>query len=322
MIDNYGRNIEYMRISITDRCNLRCKYCMPEDIETTSMDQLLTYEEICAVVESAVKLGIVHFRITGGEPLVRKDCALLVKMIAGIQGVQSVTMTSNGIQLTECARQLKENGLKSVNVSLDTMDQEQFVRITGKDMLAQVLQGIQAAKQAGLPVKINTVNQRGLDWRPLLDYAQKQQIPIRFIEMMPIGYGKKYVERSNEILIREMEQAYGSATPVSESYGSGPAVYYRFGSRTEPVGFISAMHGKFCDQCNRIRLTSMGWLKLCLCYDTGLDLREILRDSRETEKSGRLLQSMREAIAQKPKEHCFEDVTEITEEKAMVRIGG
>ncbi len=318
MKDKAGREIDYMRISITDRCNLRCKYCMPGDIETTDMANLLTYEEIAKVTETAASLGIRHIRLTGGEPLVRRGCVDLVKKIKNISGIDTVGMTTNGVLLAEHARALKEAGLDSVNVSLDTLDETEFQRLTGRDELKAVLAGIGAAQEVEIPVKINTVHYKNLDWRAVLAYADERQIPVRFIEMMPIGYGAAYTGKSNEELFRQIEDCYGSASEAGK-HGAGPAVYYHFPGLNIEVGFISAIHHKFCESCNRIRLTSEGYLKLCLCYEKGVDLRAVLRDP---EKGQALQEVMKKAILEKPVEHCFEQISEMTEHKAMVRIGG
>lgn len=318
MKDKAGREIDYMRISITDRCNLRCKYCMPGDIETTDMANLLTYEEIAKVTETAASLGIRHIRLTGGEPLVRRGCVDLVKKIKNISGIDTVGMTSNGVLLAEHARVLKEAGLDSVNVSLDTLDETEFQRLTGRDELKAVLAGIGAVQEVEIPVKINTVHYKNLNWRAVLAYADERQIPVRFIEMMPIGYGAAYTGKSNEELFRQIEDCYGSASEAGK-HGAGPAVYYHFPGLNIEVGFISAIHHKFCESCNRIRLTSEGYLKLCLCYEKGVDLRAVLRDP---EKGQALQEVMKKAILEKPVEHCFEQISEMTEHKAMVRIGG
>lgn len=318
MKDKAGREIDYMRISITDRCNLRCKYCMPGDIETTDMANLLTYEEIAKVTETAASLGIRHIRLTGGEPLVRRGCVDLVKKIKNISGIDTVGMTTNGVLLAEHARVLKEAGLDSVNVSLDTLDETEFQRLTGRDELKAVLAGIGAVQEVEIPVKINTVHYKNLNWRAVLAYADERQIPVRFIEMMPIGYGAAYTGKSNEELFRQIEDCYGSASEAGK-HGAGPAVYYHFPGLNIEVGFISAIHHKFCESCNRIRLTSEGYLKLCLCYEKGVDLRAVLRDP---EKGQALQEVMKKAILEKPVEHCFEQISEMTEHKAMVRIGG
>ena len=323
MLDRYGRVINYLRISVTDRCNQRCCYCMPEGVQDVGMKNILTFEEIWEIVRTGVSLGITHIRITGGEPLVRKGCVNLIRGIREIPGVETITMTTNGVLLGNYAKQLKEAGVDGVNISLDTLDPEEFYKITGKRELQEVLAGIRAAKTAGLPVKLNAVNRKELDPIPLVRYAQEENLPIRFIEMMPVGYGKKYVGRSNEELRETLEAVCGNAECMTNReelsrMGSGPAVYYQFSDLKVPVGFISAIHGKFCDTCNRVRLTAEGYLKLCLCYDEGEDLRRVLR---EGEKEN-LRTIMEQTIFRKPAAHCFEHPAEMTETHEMVKIGG
>ena len=323
MLDRYGRVINYLRISVTDRCNLRCCYCMPEGVQDVGMKNILTFEEIWEIVRTGVSLGITHIRITGGEPLMRKGCGDLIRGIREIPGVETITMTTNGVLLENYGKQLKKAGVDGVNISLDTLDPEEFYKITGKRELQEVLAGIRAAKTAGLPVKLNAVNRKELDPIPLVRYAQEENLPIRFIEMMPVGYGKKYVGRSNEELRETLEAVCGKAECMTNReelsrMGSGPAVYYQFSDLKVPVGFISAIHGKFCDTCNRVRLTAEGYLKLCLCYDEGEDLRRVLR---EGEKEN-LRTIMEQTIFRKPAAHCFEHPAEMTETHEMVKIGG
>ena len=323
MLDRYGRVINYLRISVTDRCNLRCCYCMPEGVQDVGMKNILTFEEIWEIVRTGVSLGITHIRITGGEPLVRKGCVDLIRGIREIPGVETITMTTNGVLLGNYGKQLKEAGVDGVNISLDTLNPEEFYKITGKRELQEVLAGIRAAKTAGLPVKLNAVNRKELDPIPLVRYAQEENLPLRFIEMMPVGYGKKYVGRSNEELRETLEAVCGKAECMTNReelsrMGSGPAVYYQFSDLKVPVGFISAIHGKFCDTCNRVRLTAEGYLKLCLCYDEGEDLRRVLR---EGEKEN-LRTIMEQTIFRKPAAHCFEHPAEMTETHEMVKIGG
>lgn len=323
MLDRYGRVINYLRISVTDRCNLRCCYCMPEGVQDVGLKNILTFEEIWEIVRTGVSLGITHIRITGGEPLVRKGCVDLIRGIREIPWVETITMTTNGVLLGNYGKQLKKAGVDGVNISLDTLDPEEFYKITGKRELQEVLAGIRAAKTAGLPVKLNAVNRKELDPIPLVRYAQEENLPLRFIEMMPVGYGKKYVGRSNEELRETLEAVCGKAECMTNReelsrMGSGPAVYYQFSDLKVPVGFISAIHGKFCDTCNRVRLTAEGYLKLCLCYDEGEDLRRVLRE----EEKENLRTIMEQTIFRKPAAHCFEHPAEMTETHEMVKIGG
>lgn len=325
MKDQYGRTIDYLRISITDACNLRCRYCMPERPECLKSQKegeekapFLSEKEILRVVQAAGNLGISHYRITGGEPLVRSDCVKLIQEMKEVPGVQSVGITTNGVRLAANAETLKKAGCDSVNVSLDTVDRAEFADLTGADCLEDVKQGIREAKKAGLFVKINTVHRKELDARAILEFAGRENIPVRFIEMMPVGAGKCYVGSSNEMLKKELEQWYGRRTPEKNKEGCGPAVYERYEKLPIPVGMISAIHGKFCPDCNRIRLTSHGFLKLCLCYENGVDLREVLRN----ETAEELEKVIAQAIWNKPIEHCFERPKDMTEHHLMSGIGG
>ncbi|MER1992919.1 MAG: GTP 3',8-cyclase MoaA [Eubacteriales bacterium] len=323
LTDRYGRTISYMRISVTDRCNLRCRYCMPDGIERIPMSDLLTYEEIAFVCRQAAELGIGSFRITGGEPLVRKGCVRLVSMLKETPGVRRVTMTTNGVLLGEHLNGLLDAGLDAVNISLDTLDRGQYKAITGMDELDRVLASIRRA--AGkLPVRINCVICREInDDAPgeLATLARDLPVDVRFIELMPIGAAKGLETVPNASVLARIEEQYGKTTESPGGDGDGPAVYRRADGFTGRIGFISAMHGKFCAACNRLRLTSVGELKPCLCYADTVPLREILRDG-AADKEERIREKIREAVRLKPQAHCFERRENVTEEKEMVRIGG
>ena len=323
LTDRYGRTISYMRISVTDRCNLRCRYCMPDGIERIPMSDLLTYEEIAFVCRQAADLGIGSFRITGGEPLVRKGCVRLVSMLKETPGVRRVTMTTNGVLLGEHLNGLLDAGLDAVNISLDTLDRGQYKAITGMDELDRVLASIRRA--AGkLPVRINCVICREInDDAPgeLATLARDLPVDVRFIELMPIGAAKGLETVPNASVLARIEEQYGKTTESPGGDGDGPAVYRRADGFTGRIGFISAMHGKFCAACNRLRLTSVGELKPCLCYADTVPLREILRDG-AADQEERIREKIREAVRLKPQAHCFERRENVTEEKEMVRIGG
>ncbi len=312
-----------MRISVTDRCNLRCRYCMPDGIERIPMSDLLSYEEIAFVCRQAADLGIGSFRITGGEPLVRKGCVRLVSMLKETPGVRRVTMTTNGVLLGEHLNGLLDAGLDAVNISLDTLDRGQYKAITGMDELDRVLASIRRA--AGkLPVRINCVICREInDDAPgkLATLARDLPVDVRFIELMPIGAAKGLETVPNASVLARIEEQYGKTTESPGGDGDGPAVYRRADGFTGRIGFISAMHGKFCAACNRLRLTSVGELKPCLCYADTVPLREILRDG-AADKEERIREKIREAVRLKPQAHCFERRENVTEEKEMVRIGG
>lgn len=320
MQDCYKRTIDYMRVSITDRCNLRCKYCMPDGIFWIPMEGILTLEEIREVCCQAAKSGIRKIKVTGGEPLVRKGCTELIGMLKAVPGIEQVTLTTNGILLSQYAQELYQNGLDGVNVSLDTLDPAKYTEITGYNGLEEVLRGIEEMGKYPVPVKINTVLQNGRldEWRELIELTRNRKLDVRFIEMMPIGCGKKFDAISNEYVLERIRAELGEPQREHKVHGNGPAIYYKIPGFLGSVGFISAVHGKFCGQCNRIRLTATGQLKPCLCYDETISLREALR-SGQTEEVERLI---RQAIIQKPREHCFEKIDMVTETREMAKIGG
>lgn len=326
MKDSYGREIDYMRISITDRCNLRCTYCMPHGIEWVPMEEILTFEEIRIVCEEAVKLGIRKIKLTGGEPLVRKGCSDLVRMIKAVPGIEQVTLTTNGVELSKYVEELKKAGIDGINVSLDTVNREELQKITGRDCLSAVLDGIEAACEFEIPTKINTVLQPGLNekaWKDMVRFAKERKIDVRFIEMMPIGNGMEIASISNEEVRTELEKIYGALEPDRSVHGNGPAVYYHIPGFCGSVGFISAIHGKFCGGCNRIRMTATGEVKPCLCYGDSVSVREVLRAEGKHQVSKKAVKDVLErAILQKPKAHCFEEKKNITEKKKMAQIGG
>lgn len=321
MIDAAGRTIDYMRISITDRCNLRCRYCMPDGITQVAMSEILTYEEIRKVCMLAAELGIRKIKITGGEPLVRKGCVDLIRMIKEIPGITQVTMTTNGVLLKENLEALKRAGLDGINISLDTLDYEKYYKITGTDACGTVLEAVKAAAESGMRTKVNSVLQDAGDrqeWRPLIRLAEKNPVDVRFIELMPIGCGKKNTGVSNLELLEDMKKAYPDIRKDTRIHGNGPAVYYQIPGFEGSIGFISAMHGKFCSTCNRIRLTSTGDLKPCLCYGDTYPLRELLRGGADDE----IREQIKKAIENKPAAHCFEEPGAITEAHQMAQIGG
>lgn len=320
MIDSFGRKIEYMRVSVTDRCNLRCRYCMPEGIKNIPMPEILTFEEIARACEAAADLGIKYIRLTGGEPLVRLGIEKLVAMIRSIKQIESVTMTTNGILLKENLPELVKAGLDGVNVSLDTLNANKYKNITGYDMLDKALGGINAALEAGIKVKINTVvlKENIDDCFDIIKMAEKLPIDVRFIEMMPIGEGKYFDSISCETVFNKMRSEYEGVVSDSRHIGAGPAEYYHIPGFVGSIGFINAVHGAFCDGCNRVRLTSEGFLKACLCYGDGESIRETLRNG-ETEELKRVFERV---IKNKPRKHCFDQRQNITEEHDMSEIGG
>lgn len=321
MKDTCEREINYLRISITDRCNLRCRYCMPHGISWLPMEEILTYEELIRVCTQAALLGIDRIKITGGEPLVRKGCQQLIQNIKKIPGIRQVTLTTNGVLLKEMAEPLYQAGVDGVNVSLDTLDQKRFKEITGFDFLEQVRHGIDAMYRYPVPLKINTVplpETGEADWISIAALAKERKLQVRFIEMMPIGQGQQYRSVPNTEIFSLLEKTYGTAIADSHIYGNGPAIYYHFPGFKGSIGFISAIHQKFCDQCNRIRLTSIGQIKPCLCFGEEFDLKPALR----TGNDHAVRMQLQKAILEKPPCHTFEHRDQITEKREMTKIGG
>ena len=338
MKDSFGREIEYLRISVTDRCNLRCLYCMPEDIETVPMKDILTFEEIESIVRCATKLGISKIKITGGEPLVRKNVCDLIQMLKDIPGISQVTLTTNGLLLDEMINDIVSAGTDCINISLDTLDRERYRMITGYDGLDRVLSGLDSALCHNIPVRINAVSVNwdkcfnkgnsgeapGItgDMRSLISLSENTPVDVRFIEVMPIGFGKDYKGLPHDVLIPMVQESF--AGMEEDCYhGNGPAVYYRIKGYKGRIGFISAIHGKFCDSCNRIRLTSRGYLKSCLCYDKGVDAKCILRgETSEVQLEEKIIEGLKKCILSKPDSHSFLNREEITEKLTMSAIGG
>ena len=298
MIDQYGRTIEYLRISVTDRCNLRCVYCMPEEgIEQLPHEQILTFDEIERACRISTELGISKIKLTGGEPLVRKGLPDLLGKIKRISGIEQVTLTTNGILLKNQLDELMRQGLDAVNISIDTLDETCYHTVTRCGELNQALEGLQAALEyPNLRVKLNCVpmNQSEEEYIQMAEYAKEHPVEVRFIEMMPIGMGKACQGKSRDELLELLEKAFGNAEPYEKHLGNGPAEYVSFSGFQGRIGFISAVSHKFCDSCNRIRLTAEGYLKLCLQYESGIDLRKLLRSGATDEE---VKEAMRQAIA-------------------------
>ena len=325
MFDSSSRNIHYLRLSVTDLCNLRCRYCMPDGVEKLEREAVLTYEEFLRLAALFAQCGIDTVRVTGGEPLVRKNVAQLVAGLKAIPGIHKVTLTTNGILLARQLPALLNAGLDSVNISLDTLDPALFAKITARDEFAAVQAGLQAALESGLPVKLNCVPQAGVNEGELEDLAalaEAHPLQVRFIEMMPIGYGAAMPCISGPALRERFARRWPEFAPLpaarSAVLGDGPAVYYTVPGWEGDVGFIAAVHGKFCASCNRVRLTSQGFLRPCLASEAGCDLRELLR-SGATDAA--LSQAIRQTIWAKPREHHFGD-NSMPATRGMYRIGG
>ena len=325
MFDSKGRNIHYLRLSVTDLCNLRCRYCMPDGVDKLEREDILTYEEFLRLAALFARCGVDTVRVTGGEPLVRKGVEQLVKGLKAIPGIRKVTMTTNAVLLEQQLPALLEAGLDSVNISLDTLDPALFAKITARDEFAAVQAGIHAALESGIPVKLNCVPQVGVnegELEALAALAQDKPLQVRFIEMMPIGYGAAMPCISGPELLARFRRRWPELAPLPgaacAALGDGPAVYYTVPGWKGDIGFIAAVHGKFCASCNRVRLTSQGFLRPCLASETGCDLRTLLRGGAADEE---LLQAIRETIWSKPREHHFGDHS-MPATRGMYRIGG
>jgi cyclic pyranopterin phosphate synthase len=304
--DSFQRPINYLRISVTDRCNLRCQYCMPEaGVALMPHEDVLTYEEIITIVRAASELGINKVRLTGGEPLVRLGLEELVRMLAQVEGIDDISLTTNGTLLAKHASSLHEAGLRRVNVSLDTLKPERFREITRCGNLADTLAGITAARDAGLdPVKINCVVMAGFNEDELTDFALKTRDDgwhVRFIEHMPVS-GDESID-SKFVSVRDVRkriETLGTLEPASVSAGNGPAKYFKLPGAGGTIGFITPVTEHFCYQCNRLRLTADGKLRLCLLHEDEIDLRAPLRGGASVEE---LKGIIGQAILAKPASH-------------------
>lgn len=324
MVDSYGREIDYLRISVIDRCNLRCVYCMPEEgLEMTSHEEVLTYGEIVRICKIMAKTGLKKIKLTGGEPLVRKELPKLAGRLKAIPGIEKVTLTTNGILLEELMEELHDAGIDSINISLDTLDRDLYAQITRRDQLETVKKGIEAAlAYPDISLKINCVPM-GLpkqDLSEIAALAKDHRIHVRFIEMMPIGYGKNYRFVGENEILGQLEEKFGKAEIFNGKLGNGPCHYYDFEGFQGKIGFISAISHKFCSECNRVRLTSQGFLKTCLQYNTGNDLKVPMRTGASDEELQELI--MR-TINEKPIGHRFlEEGISDENNLNMSQIGG
>lgn len=323
MRDRLGRNIDYLRISVTDRCNLRCVYCMPaEGVSYRAHGEILSYEEIVHLVSAGAKLGIRRLRLTGGEPLVRTGITELIKQLKAIPGIEDLSLTTNGILLTPLAEGLKAAGLNRVNISLDTLRPERFAAITRCDGLEAAIRGIKAALTAGLnPVKINTVSLRGVNDDEIADLAAltlKYPLHVRFIEVMPLGADVAWA-KNHALPLAEVKakvESVGRLVPATVT-GAGPAQAFRYAAGLGTVGFIGALSHGFCSRCNRLRLTADGKLKPCLASDEEVDVKQALRQGAGEEELKALFLR---ALDLKPSQHQLQQYEE--HERIMCQIGG
>lgn len=317
--DSFQRPINYLRISVTDRCNLYCFYCRSERMLPVPKEEILSFEEIIIIVQAFTELGINKVRLTGGEPLLRKDLPYLISELSQIKTIDDLSLTTNGTLLSNYASELKKSGLRRINISLDTLHPDRFLQITGEDKLEQVLQGIELAKKIGLePVKINMVVMKGINDDEVLDFARLSRDEgwhIRFIELMPFGNTLPYHFISIS-KVKEKLEALGELKPCPPTTGSGPAKYFRFPHSKGTIGFISPVSEHFCFSCNRLRLTADGKLRLCLLDEIEIDLKGPLRSGSSLEE---IKEIIKEAISQKPLKHRLEMGKKI---ERMTYLGG
>ena len=323
MIDRCGRNIDYMRISVTDRCNLRCIYCMPANgVQSFCHSDVLSYEEIVRVVRQAAALGIRHLRVTGGEPMARKGCMELIDMLHRIPGIETIALTTNQMLLDGHVQEIRSKGLTSMNISVDSLDPVVFREMTRGGDIQVVRRVIEDALDAGIRVKINAVPVRGLNDAGLMQVAEPartKDICVRFIELMPLGCGKDLTPIPTDEMIARCRETFGEMQEDDTLHGYGPARYLRPKGFVGSLGFISPLSHEFCSSCNRIRLTGDGFLKLCLNHKEGIDLRAMLRSGASDEEIGA---AMKEAIAGKPQRHGFLEQIADAESRRMNEIGG
>lgn len=318
MIDSYGRNINYLRISVTDLCNLKCKYCAPEGlINNLTKNEILSAEEIELIAKSFVELGINKIRITGGEPLVRKDILDVIQRIGKIEGVKDFAITTNGVMLEEYASSLKNLGVNRLNISLDTLSSSKYKDITRGGNLDKVIRGIREAQKIGFQyIKINVVLAQGFnddEIETLVNLTKDNFIDVRFIELMPIGESKgwalgKFV--SNKIVLEKVKEL--EVANIEDK--SSPAIYYKLKDGKGKVGLISPISCKFCSNCNRVRVTAEGKLKLCLHSNEEIDLKRILKNKED------LKEVIIKAVNNKPETHSLENGDYI--KRNMISIGG
>lgn len=336
LIDKFNRKIDYLRISVTDRCNFRCIYCMPEcGLDFIPHNEILTFDEIIRLCKIFKKLGVKKIRITGGEPLARKGVEDLIYSLVHTVGIEEVPITTNGYYLDRKIDALYKAGVRRFNISLDAINKNVLTKITRNSNCLQVFNGINSAlelrkKDNNIEIKINTVptNVNITEFVPLVQYAIDNNITIRFIEVMPIGFGKQFDSiKENEILEilhKGFENKYGRLSLIKNEDAIEKCRYYKFDNINTKIGFISSLSHKFCDRCNRIRLTSTGFLKTCLQYDYGVNLKQFLN-----EDDAIIEKTIIDAVYNKPLGHHFEKNNEdintkglIDEIKKMSDIGG
>ncbi|TMQ27214.1 MAG: GTP 3',8-cyclase MoaA [Deltaproteobacteria bacterium] len=331
LLDNFSRRIRYLRVSVTDRCNYRCSYCMPEELGDQLVFEprsaVLSFEELERLIAVFARLGVRKIRLTGGEPTVRKGIVELAQRIAALPGIEQVVMTSNGHLLGELAAPLAAAGVSAINISIDTLDAGKFHALTGRGDLARVLAGVDAAVTAGMRVKLNAVALRGVNDGELValcEYAWSRGAVPRFIEHMPMSDGALYApaaELSAAAIRRTLEAALGALVPAEAPPGRdpGPARYWSVAATGREIGIISAMTEHFCDNCNRLRLTAIGALHACLGHDDAVSLRDVIRGGGSDDD---VVRAIAAAVTGKRAGHVFDRSGAGAPQKHMIGIGG
>lgn len=308
MRDIYNRKIDYLRISITDRCNLRCIYCMPQgEANFIEHEEILTHNEILRLSNIASQLGVRKIKITGGEPLIRKGVIDLIRDIKNIDLIKEVTLTTNGVLLEKYLDELKLIGIDGINISLDAVEDRKFKEITGFDYSSKVISAIKKSAKIGIKTKVNSLIIPQINIEEiynLVEIARDNKVHLRFIEVMPIGFGRNMTRFSSEDVKELISKKYSQLIPYDKKLGNGPAKYYELDGFLGKIGFISAVSDCFCSECNRVRLTSTGFLKACLQYNYGIELKPLLRENYSDDD---IKFAMSKIIFSKPKQHQFVD---------------
>jgi cyclic pyranopterin phosphate synthase len=324
MKDSFGRELDYLRLSVTDRCNLRCIYCMGEEgVDWKPPEEMLSFEELERLCVIFAELGIKKLKITGGEPLVKKGVIPFIKRAAKIRGIEDVTLTTNGVLLENCLDSLIEAGVSSVNISLDTLDRATFRQISGRDEFARTYASIKAALKKNIRIKINMVPLKGLNDGEIpgfVRFACENNVSVRFIELMPLGFASAYTPVSSGEILETSRRILKDLTPVEGKEGNGPAAYYTSSSMSGKLGFISAISSCFCATCNRLRLDSLGQLKPCLSSGLSRNLKSLVRTAAS---DGAIKTAIRETVKMKPQAHIFNDPSNAALRLSnMFKIGG
>jgi GTP 3',8-cyclase len=326
LVDGFGRTHDNLRISVTDRCNIRCFYCMPEDVKFQGREQILSFEEIERFVRVAVSLGVRKLRLTGGEPLVRKGLSSLIRKLSVIEGVEDLALTTNGVLLGQYAEELYDAGLRRLNIHLDTLDRERFFKITRRDDLPKVLDGIETARRLGFgPIKINAVAVKNLvepDIVALARFGRENNIEIRYIEFMPLdsqGLWDKGRVLLMDDMIAMLESEIGSLVPIPDQDPRAPATEFKFADGIGSVGFIPSVSKPFCLNCNRLRITADGKIRYCLFAIEETDVRDLLRTGAPDEA---IAQAIRSCVAGKWIGHQINSTQFVPPPRPMYSIGG